>query len=592
MPTERDVRAPAPPGAARARRIGVAVVLLATALAYAGSLSNGFVGWDDPQLVTENPTVRLFDWRGIATDYTQSTWHPLTLLSYAVEHACFGLNPFVFHSTNVALHALSSALVLLLAARLLPGARVAPAVAALLFALHPLHVESVAWVSERKDVLSTFFSLAALLAYVAARDAGRPPGWRPFALFGLALLSKPMAVTLPVVMVALDLLRERRWRVSMVASKWAYFVASLTVGLVNLRGQSTAEIVEAEPLRLQEALGNAWNSLVFYVDKTVRPVELSVYYDDRVLEIGGLETAVFALAVLAVALHAWRRPERRALVAFGVAWFLVTIALVLKLVPFGEHSLVNDRYMYLPSVGLFLIAGAAAEDLWRAARARGAIATGVVAAAGVLAAFACGVGTHARAAVWRDDGTLWNDVLTHYPDTPKAHEYVAYHYFEAGDGRTALEHMQAAARLDPTSASLHQNLGAMYGNLGFHAEARAAFERCVEVDPDSVEARTNLGIALAVAGEEPRAEEHLRRAVELAPGYAPPLLALARIVAARGDVDEAVRLLESALAAAPWEPELHAALIRLLAASGRSEEARAWIERAARARIPLPPDLR
>lgn len=581
--------APAPRD--RRLRAAAALVVALTVAAYAGSLTNGFVGWDDPQLVTGNATVRAFDWRGIATDFTQSTWHPLTLWTYAVEHRLFGLEPAAFHATNLALHATSAVLVLLLAARLLPGGVVGPAAAALLFALHPLHVESVAWVAERKDVLSTCLYLGAVLAHVRSDRAEARPAWSTTLLFALALLSKPTAVTLPVVLVVVDALRTRRVTARTVTSKALLLLGSVAVGLVNLRGQATAAIVEAEPARLDRALGDAWDSLLFYVDRTVRPVGLSVYYDERALAVGLPEAATTAGVVLLLVLYARRRPERRALVLAGAAWFAVTIALVLKLVPFGERSLVNDRYTYLPHVGLFLVAGAAAGDAWNAARRAGVAArTAAVAVAAVLT-LALAVASHRRAAVWRDDGTLWRDVLATYPDTPKAHEYLAFHLAEQGDGPGALAHMEEAARLEPESASLHLNLGALYGNLGRHAEARAAFERCVRADPDSVEAHTNLGLALARAGELGPAEQHLRRAAELAPGYPPALLPLARLVARRGAQAEAVALLERALQSAPWSPELHAELVGRLLAAGRGDEARERADRARRAGVALPSEL-
>jgi protein O-mannosyl-transferase len=582
-----DMREPDP-----VLRRGVILLLVVTFAAYTASLANGFVGWDDPQLVTENVTVRSFDWAGIVTDCTQSNWHPLTLLSYSIEHALVGLDPFLYHLTNLLGHLTNSVLVVALVRRLLPEGRVAPLVVGLLFALHPLHVESVAWISERKDILSTFFFLAAALAYLRFSETKGPRAfWIPFGLFLAALLSKSMAVTLPVVLVLLDVYRRRRFAWSMVIVKWPYFLASILAGVVNLREQSTFQILLSEPSRIGKALGNAWLSLVFYVDKTLRPVDLSCYYEESLVSVGAWERIIFVLLFGGLGLYAWKVPRRRAPILLGLALFLTTLALVLKLIPFGEQSLVNDRYMYIPSIGLFLAFGVVIEDLWDRASATGALPRQLLLGAGVALLLAGVAGTYRRTLVWRDDGALWRDVIANYPETPKAHEHLAFHYFDGNELDLALLHMREASRLSPLSATLHMNLGALLGNLGRTAEAREAFELCIVADPDNAAAHANLGISLFQSDQTEAAERHLRRSLELDPRFGRALLYLGRLCAQEGRSEEAARCFQGAIQVEPWGADPYHDLILLLLRSDRREEANQWIERAERAGVHLSSEL-
>lgn len=568
------------------------LLLVVTFAAYFGSLTNGFVGWDDPQLVTQNVAVRTFDLPAIATDFAQSNWHPLTMLSYALEHAIVELDPFLYHLTNVLLHLANCVLVLALVRRLLPASRVAPLAVAFLFALHPLHVESVAWISERKDVLSTFFFVAAALAYLRfVETKGARAFWIPFGLFVAALLSKSMAVTLPVVLVLLDVYRERRFAWRMAIAKWPYFAASIALGVVNLAGQSTTAIVASEPTRIPHALGNAWRSLVFYVDKSIWPSDLSIYYDESVLNVGVAAHVVFFVVIGGLALYAWKVPARRAPILFGLAVFLVTLALVLKLIPFGEQSLVNDRYLYIPSIGLFLAFAVVIEDVWNKVRTRGTGGRLFAYAAGAAVVLGSAQATFLRTRVWRDDETLWSNVIENYPTTPKAHEYLAFHYHDTGEMDLALTHMEEAARLSPQSSTLLMNLGALYGNLQRTKEARAAFERVVAADPNNAAAHANLGISLYSSGERGTAEEHLRTALALDPDFPAALLILGRLCGQTGRVGEAENLLEAAVRVSPWQQEPYCDLIDLMLRTNRKPAAEAWLNRAAQARIPIPAKL-
>jgi Flp pilus assembly protein TadD len=263
------------------------------------------------------------------------------------------------------------------------------------------------------------------------------------------------------------------------------------------------------------------------------------------------------------------------------------LLLVLKLVPFGERSLVNDRYTYLPSVGLFLALGCAVGPrlaTWcvRAPALR-PIAWGLAAAAVLAAAYA----TDRQCRTWHDDGTLWSNVLAHYPDTVKAHESISIHLSDEGDHERALFHMEEAVRLDPRSANLLLNLGAVYGRLQRHSDARDAFRTCAEVDPDNARAFANLGMSEFFLGHHDDAERHLRRANQLDGSIGAVHVFLARIVLARGDVAEAERWYRSTIEVAPWMPDAYAEWSSLLERTGRAEQAAALRTEAARRGIAL-----
>ncbi|MFQ5737098.1 MAG: hypothetical protein ACE5GY_09610, partial [Thermodesulfobacteriota bacterium] len=449
MPEATEIKAARRTSGARTLLLLGALVAATVFIVYLPVLGNGFVNWDDGAYVYRNLHIRSLDIRWAFSSVVVGTWLPLTLLSYTLDYAIWGLNPLGYHLTNNLLHALNSALVLVLGARLYAiaahgegakkGALWAGFVAALLFGLHPLRVESVAWIAERKDVLCAFFFLLAALAYIEYASVKNAPGrgllWyaASLVLFILALLAKPMAVTLPAVLLILDLyplgrLTGRRGAGAgrAVAEKIPFFALSVAASATALWAQrlydAVAPLSSAAPF---DRVLTAINASVFYLYKTIAPVGLAPLYP-RPSGMGGtgasllsspasiVSLAVF-LVLTAVCVLTFRR---RRYIGTAMLCYAVTLLPVSGIIRVGSQA-AADRYTYLPTIGLFVLAGALAGRVIARQKARRGVGRGVgrmVVAATVLAAvIALSWATVRQTRVWKDSLTLWSYEIARYP---------------------------------------------------------------------------------------------------------------------------------------------------------------------------------
>jgi len=477
-----STRHPAP-----ARRFALALGLLAllAIAAYQPVFSAGFLDWDDDRYLAAAADRRLLE-------PVVGNRHPLTMASLSLDHALFGDAPLGYHVHSLAWHLLNIGLVAGLCLRLGAG-WIGSLAVAVAFGLHPMRAESVAWVAERKDVLSTFFYLAALAAWLGFR---RARGAAAGALYGaclaaaaLALAAKSMAVTLPVVLLALDLREGRRDLGRALLEKLPFVALAVATGLLNLGAQTHLDgaVFEIQRLDLLERVALAARAVVFYVAHSLWPAGLSVYYDIALVRVGPLDWAVAVGAAAALAWAARADPGRRRDVLFGLAFFAVTLAPTLKLVPFGGNSVFNDRYLYLPSIGLGLAAVAALRPAL--ARHPGAARAAVV----LLAVGLAGL-TWQRARVFQDSEQLWSDVLSKYPGTALAHNHLGVHYLEvAGDVERAEVAFLRAAEARPELPEPHVNLARVREREGDLGAAEAALRHALSLRPASVGLRRALG---------------------------------------------------------------------------------------------------
>lgn len=497
-------------GAGRRARAGLmvwiglgAAVAAAVAAVYANSLANGFV-FDDGDLVLGDPRIRSLSLASLVGD----SYRPLRTLTYAIDYAVWGLNPTGFRITNIAIHAANCALALALARRLTGGARLASLAATLVFALHPVQVESVAYISGRRDVLFALFYLAAFLAYANFREAAtraRRAAWLAAAAagFGLSLMAKEMAASLPVLCLLWDVYRasapdERGAAPSplavarRVAREGALLYAAGAVALAAfayytlvVRGATT----RVAGTDVEFWGGSALNNLLtvpltyaHYAKLTVWPATLAAQYYGAFDPAGGLAdprvvpALLFLIGLCAAAAYLILRTSHR-LAGFGVAWFVVTLLPASQIIP--HHEIVADHYLYLPLAGAGLaLAGAllAAERLaggrWRpAAYGAAALAVALLAAA-----------TVARNREWRDEQTLWEATYRDVPESPRA----AYNYGLVLTGRNqherAVELYREAIDGDPTFAMAYFNLASTYAGLGRFEEARGVYRAALSGD--------------------------------------------------------------------------------------------------------------
>jgi tetratricopeptide (TPR) repeat protein len=567
-----------------------------TAVAFYPALGCGFVNYDDPDYVTENPHVRAglsaAGARRALTSFECSNWHPLTWLSLQADAAwSVGKggepDPFGFHLTSVLLHAANAAL-LFLALRALTGATWRSAAAALLFAVHPLRVESVAWVAERKDVLSVFFGLLALWAY--AGYVRRPSATRYLAVaaaLALSLMCKPMLVTLPCLLLVLDWwplgrVREARdWR-RLAVEKLPLAALAVVSSALTVVAQAGGEAVvglEIDPPARR--IANAVVAYAEYLHLSVWPDHLAVLYPHR----PGLSPAtVAAAAVLLVAVTAgamalWRRAPY---LLTGWLWYVGTLVPVIGLVQVGSQAYA-DRYTYFPQIGLLVAVCWGAADLARG-RERFALA-----AAGA-AALALAVVTHLQLATWKDSVALWENAVSRAggksatsllnlgeayatarrddaavgaylealdkdPDNARARANLGNVEFRRGHLQDAIREYRTAVRLAPRLEKSHYNLGVALVRSGDYAGATDSLREAVRLRPDYADARRGLGLALVKSGQTDDGLAELKEAVRLNPRDAEACVFLGKTLVGRKDYAAATRYAELAVRAAPDDSE-------------------------------------
>ncbi|HVJ66657.1 MAG TPA: glycosyltransferase family 39 protein [Caulifigura sp.] len=495
----------------RRSRLLTALALAAiTFLVLAPVLRCDFTTFDDADYVTANPHVQ----EGISLDSTlwafttfeHANWHPLTWLSLQLDFEINGKNPFGFHLTNLLLHSLTTSL-LYLALLNLTGQPIASALAALLFGIHPLHVESVAWITERKDTLSTFFLVAALLSYARAAAQGRP--WSRSIvtlLFAMSLLSKSMGVTFPLLLILLDVWPLRREPQAgptrlfkLTLEKWPLFLLSLGSGVMTIVAQSSGGAVRAfRHSGLAERLANALHSYTVYLRQMVWPRDLVVLtpFERRSL----LSPAVLAAtAVLVViTLLAIRLRIRRPHLLTGWLWYLGTLLPVIGILSVGEHDHAN-RYTYFPLVGLFLALGCELEQAWRRWSAAGRT---VLVCAGCVLLGALILQTRAQCAVWKNGETLWLHALERTRPTTTAVFGLASYYRNTRNPHEAARLFEKVLILDPTHGQARANLAWSRLLIGDLEGADRQFALVLPRTPASEHEAYQLGLE-ATASNQP-----------------------------------------------------------------------------------------
>jgi tetratricopeptide (TPR) repeat protein len=552
-----------------------------------------FVNYDDDVYVTENPQVRMgLGGESVVWAFTAvhaGYWIPLTWLSYMLDCEVYGLHPGGFHLTNVLLHLLN-ALLLYLVFRRMTGARWRSAFVAALFALHPLQVESVAWVTERKDVLSTLFWMLTLLAYL--RYAENPRATRYLALlaaFSLGLMAKPMLVTLPFVLFLLDFWPLHRlgpsarspvtksresgrsvvpftplsrlvWEklpllaLAATASVLAYFTQQMGGALRSLEGW---------PLNLR--IANALVSYVSYLAKAIWPHRLAVFYPyPEAIPLWQAAGAGFLLVAVSFLVIRARRPCPY--LAVGWLWFLITLLPVIGLVQVGLQAMA-DRFTYVPIIGLAIIVAWGVPDLLAPYRSRPTVLT--VSAGIVLSVLAAR--SWVQVQYWRNSGVLFEHALQVTQRNYLAHNNLGAALFYQGKIEEAIDHYHQAVQIRPDYQRAYFNLGNGFAELGNIDAARRYYAKAPSFKP--AEALNNLGRALAIQGKLEDAMTNYLEALSLKPDLAEAQNNIGDVLARQGKFAEAISRFSKALALDPDLAEAHDNLGRALARQGKFAEA-------------------
>jgi len=525
-----------------------AVLALATFVVFLPALAAGFVNWDDDENFLDNPNYRglgATQLRWMFTTFLMGHYIPLTWMTLGMDYVVWGMNPAGYHLTNLLLHAANAVLFYSVALRLfrasVPDRRedrssvliIGSAFATLLFAVHPLRAESVAWITERRDLLSGLLYLAAIVAYLRYCDGGavrtgrtRRWYWASLGLFGLALLSKAMTVTLPVILLLLDAYPLRRLGVggrwpwaslrSVVTEKLPFFLLSLVAGVTALVALAhvTRIPATADPkvgVSLIDRIATSVYALSFYLGKIAVPLDLSAVYE--LPPRSGFETwpAFLSGGVILLATAAVIAVRRRwpALPTVWVAYIVILSPVI------WVPRIAADRYTYLACAGWALLGGGILSSGWRAWQRR-KIDTRIAAPLAGLAVFvvaALSALTWKQVKVWHDSETLWTHAVAARPSS-LGHFKLGVTLAHRGDFTKAIDNFHAALRINPRNASAYSALGFAFAVQGRSTEAFEQFDHALRMSPRQAEAHTGLGLLLARQGKLDEAGDHFRRALE------------------------------------------------------------------------------
>jgi tetratricopeptide (TPR) repeat protein len=532
-------------------RFIVLLLVLGTLAVYSPAARHGFTLYDDGDYVTENPMVQNgLTWADVKWAFTTwhaGNWHPLTWISHMADCQLAGLNPGVPHCVNILFHTANAVLLFALLLRLTglradaparqAGALWPSAFAAALFAWHPLHVESVAWIAERKDVLSTFFALLTLLAYskAVAGDKRQVTGKETapafimspvtrhlsllpaFFFFALGLLAKPMLVTLPFVMLLLDYWPLKRVEVQgsgfrvqgLFFEKIPFFALSAVSCVITFlcqhHGGAVASLVNV-PLNYR--LENVPVAYAAYLLKMIWPTQLAVFYPLNPLS--RLEVAAAVTALVAISWLVWRARRSRPYWLIGWLWFLGTLVPVIGLVQVGGAALA-DRYSYFPSIGIFLAVALGVRDGVK----RFHVSKPIVGAIAGLVLAACLMLTHRQLNFWQDDIRLFSHAIAITKNNDTAHLNLGFALEKAGRKTEAMAEYRAALRITPQYVSAHNNIANLLDDTGHPDEAMAEFQEALRLDPKYVAAHNNFGTLLVELGRFDEAMKEYAAAARL-----------------------------------------------------------------------------
>ena len=529
------------------------------------SLHGEFLNMDDDEYVYNNFFISTFNLRFFKAaflEFNVSNWHPLTWISHALDYALWGLNPMGHHLTNNILHAANTFVVVLLVVRLIEAANaytmrsarcmpydsrftlLAAATTGLLFGVHPLHVESVAWVAERKDLLCGLFSLLSVMAYVKyasnisqsaqgkAHRAVPPMRYAPGPLlsalcfFILALLSKPMAVTLPLVLLILDWYPLGRTTSfsslkSAVMEKLPFFAFSIALSVITILAQGT-ELKPTGTLPISTRLTLGATALVTYLRKMVLPLDLNPFYSYP-HDVSLIAPKYFLPVLLAIGITAAAGAVARTRKIWPAAWgyYVLTLLPVLGIVHVGNQSMA-DRYAYLPSLGPFVLAGSTLAFLYEK-MAKGKNRLSFRLFISVLAAVICAsliYLTTKQTAVWKDSLTLWNYVI----EMDSGKTFFSYNnrgiaYSDMGQYDRALEDYNKVIAMNPYYSRVYNNRGVVYSRQGRYDMAIEDFSKAIDLNPYFYDAYNNRGVAFDKAGRFEKAMEDFQKALDLNPGF-------------------------------------------------------------------------
>ena len=560
------------------------LVALSTILIYFQVVNFDFILYDDPSYVYENQHVKDgFNAESCLwafTTGTQSNWHPLTWLSHMFDCELFGLDAGWHHLTNLILH-IANTLLLFAVFKRMTNSLWQSAFIAAAFALHPMHVESVAWISERKDVLSTLFWMLTMHAYLRyVKTPGKTNYSLVMLVFALGLMAKPMLVTLPLVLLLLDYWPLKRFELvradrpkffSLVLEKIPLISLAAASSVVTFLVQKAGGSVSGmNSISLYMRISNAVASYGTYIWKMFYPARLALFYSHQGSGLGLWQVIIMAILLTTITVWAVRTAKTKPYVIVGWLWYIGTLVPVIGIVQVGGQSMA-DRYTYIPYIGLFIIIGGVLRDItakWKQQKIMLAfLAITVFISISICSWFqirhwkdSLAIFSHAidvtddnyiayccLADVSREAGNFEEAIALNLramelrPDYEYAHIGLGRAYNESGRLDKAIEHFNEALKTFPDHLNVHTDLGVAYGKQGQLDKAVKHLTRAVEIDPDFTGARSGLGYALMVQHKFDQAIPHFQKAIEIDPDSTLAHLRLAQILSEKGETAEALK---------------------------------------------------
>jgi len=570
-------------------------LMFATIIAFEPIRQNEFVNYDDYAYVTQNPHVQTgLTNNSIIWAFTAAyshNWHPLTWLSHMLDCQLFGLNPHRHHLTSLLFH-IANTLLLFVVLKNMTGALWQSAFVAAAFALHPLHVESVAWVSERKDVLSTLFWLLTMAAYLRYVKRPNVSGYLLMLFaFALGLMAKPMLVTLPFVLLLLDywplgrFQNERAETRNSQGSQWQIFyrlvwekiplfglsvISCIITLLIEAKGAGSS--LERLPLKIR--IANVPIAYLTYLGKTIWPINLAVFYPHPGNKLAMWQGAVAGLVLVGIFILILRPARNYKYLLVGWLWFVGTLIPVIGLVQVGDQAMA-DRYTYLPSIGIFIIIAWDIPELvakWQSRRIILAISAGIV-LAGML------ICTRTQVRHWQNSFTLLEHAIKVTKDNDRMHYCLGLELQLLGRFDEAIGKFRQALQIKPNFSEAYNGLGTISCTQGKLDEAISYFHQALQINPDLAEAHTNLGSILSVQGKSDEAISQFRQALQINPDLAEAHNNLANVLSTQDKPNEALPHFREALRLKPsWEPMSSLAQILALHQDPNIRDARQAVE--------------
>jgi protein O-mannosyl-transferase len=510
------------------------IAMTVTAICFFPMLKNEFTNWDDDYYVVENALLRGPDWKGIFTQPVVSNYHPLTVASLAFNYQLSQLDPTSYFIVNYLLHLINTILVFYFIWNI-SGVRRTYSIcsspldkkiwpsffAALIFGVHPMHVESVAWISERKDVLYTLFFLLSLIQYWSYLQTKRSSKlWFAFFLFALSLLSKPAAIILPLVLLLLDYWKGRRLDSKAVVEKIPFFILALIFAIATVQIQSAKAIAGLDLYPLWTRPVFACYVVMIYFLRFFVPYPLSAFHPYPQPTDLGWAVYISPLFIIAAAIFIWLNRKNKLLV-FCSLFFVVNLLLVMQVISIGT-TIVSERYTYVPYIGLAFLFGMMLNNIKQPSLKK------IAWAFPLLVVVALGYMTFERTQVWRNSGTLWDDAIAHYPNAPVARTNRANYLLRRPENSTdsnqkrinyqrALEDCNVALKNNPNHKAAYEDRQFIYFNTNRNEETVADATALIKLDPESYLAYANRGAAYVRLKQPDKALADLNKSLSLKP---------------------------------------------------------------------------